>query len=178
VTILETRRLAFRRLETGDLNDLARLYGDPVIRRYFPDGTRTYEQTRSELEWFVGGHPSHPELGLWATLHKGTGRLIGPCGLLPWTLHGRAEVEVAYLLDREWWGQGLGTEAAEGILSYGFKTLLLPRLICLIHPDNKSSRAVAARIGMTLEREFTDEDGPTLVYAATNPELSTRQREE
>jgi RimJ/RimL family protein N-acetyltransferase len=68
--ILETERLSFRRLVLPDLDDLFGLYGDPEIRRYFPEGTLTRGQTREELEWFLDGHPEHPELGLWATIHK------------------------------------------------------------------------------------------------------------
>jgi [ribosomal protein S5]-alanine N-acetyltransferase len=54
-----------RRLVASDLDDLYALYRDPVIRRYFPEGTLTLEETREELEWFLNGHPDHPELGLW-----------------------------------------------------------------------------------------------------------------
>ncbi|HEU4339078.1 MAG TPA: GNAT family N-acetyltransferase, partial [Planctomycetota bacterium] len=51
MTILETDRLILRRLETGDLDALFALYGDPEVRQYFPDGVRTYEETKEELEW-------------------------------------------------------------------------------------------------------------------------------
>jgi len=110
--ILETRRLILRRLQADDLDDLFALYRDPEIRRYFPEGTLTYEETKEELEWFLNGHPDHPELGLWATVQKQTDQFIGRCGLLPWTIEQRPEVEVAYLLGREFRGQGLATEAA------------------------------------------------------------------
>ena len=61
--ILETDRLLLRHLLPSDLDNLYALYSDPEIRRYFPDGTRTYEETREELEWFLNGHPNYPELG-------------------------------------------------------------------------------------------------------------------
>ncbi len=91
VQILETERLLMRHLAPKDLDELYALYRDKEIRRYFPDFTRTYEETREELEWFLHGHPRHPELGLWATTHKPTGRFIGRCGLLPWTIDGKLE---------------------------------------------------------------------------------------
>ena len=150
--ILETQRLILRQLVMEDLDELFALYSDPEIRRYFPDGVKNYEDTKEELEWFLDGHPEHPELGLWATVHKETGKFIGRCGLLPWDIDGKFEVEIAYLLDKSFWGQGLATEAAKGILRYGFETLKLSRLICLIDPENIGSQNVAKRIGMTLER--------------------------
>jgi ribosomal-protein-alanine N-acetyltransferase len=134
----------------------------------FPEGTLNYEETKEELEWFLDGHPKHPELGLWATIHKETGKFIGRCGLLPWEIDGRLEVEIAYLLDKSFWHQGLATEAAQGILKYGFEKLYLSRLICLIDPENIASQRVAERIGMTLERKvdgIAGDNYPTLIYS-------------
>ena len=163
--ILETKRLILRRLLPDDLDNLYALYSDQEIRRYFPEGTLTYEETKDELEWFLNGHPDHPELGLWATIYKDTDHFIGRCGLLPWTIEQRPEVEVAYLLDKAYWGQGLATEAARAIADYGFEQLHLSRLICLIDPQNQASIKVARKIGMTLEKELEDEKGPYLVYS-------------
>ena len=165
MTILETERLILRRLESGDLDELCALYRDPVVRRYFPEGTLTYDETKEELKWFLNGHPDHPELGLWAAIHKETGEFIGRCGLLPWVIDGRFEVEVAYLIAKTHWGQGLGTEAAQAILDYGFEELGLRRLICLIDHDNTASIRVAEKIGMAFEKEGQDEKGPFLLYA-------------
>ena len=83
-TILETNRLLLRHLNLDDLDELFALYSDPEMRQYFPEGVLTYEDTKEELEWHMHGHPKHPELGLWATIHKETGKFIGRCGLLPW----------------------------------------------------------------------------------------------
>jgi RimJ/RimL family protein N-acetyltransferase len=166
--ILETDRLILRHLLPEDLDSLFALYSDPEIRRYFPEGTLTYEETKDELEWFLNGHPKHPQLGLWATVPKDSDQFIGRCGLLPWTIEGRNEVEVAYLIAKEYWGQGLGTEAAQAILQYGFGQLGLSRLICMIDPSNQASRRVAEKIGMTLEKEmdgFEGDDIPFLIYS-------------
>jgi RimJ/RimL family protein N-acetyltransferase len=165
VIILETPRLTLRHLLPDDLDALFALYSNSEIRRYFPDGTLSYEQTKEELEWFLHGHPKHPELGLWATIYKETGAFIGRCGLLPWTIEEHEEVEVAYLLDKTYWGKGLATEAAQGIVDYAFDHLKLSRLICLIDPDNQASIKVAKNIGMSLEKEMVDEHGPFLIYS-------------
>lgn len=170
--ILETKRLLLRRLVLEDLDELFALYRDPEIRKYFPEGVLNYADTKEELEWFLNGHPQHPELGLWATLHKETGKFIGRCGLLPWTIEGQAEVEIAYLLDKAFWKQGLATEAAQGILRYGFEKLHLSRLICMIDPENIASQRVAEKIGMTFEKQVDEYEGdhlPFLIYSIVQP---------
>ena len=165
IKILETERLLLRRFEDEDLSDLFVLYSDPEIRRFYPEGTLSLDETREELEWFKNGHPEHPELGLWATILKSENRFIGRCGLLPWQIEGRDEVEVAYLIAKRYWGQGLGTEAAMAVATYGFAILKLKRLICLIDEENMASKRVAENIGMRFERKGRDEKGPYLLYS-------------
>jgi RimJ/RimL family protein N-acetyltransferase len=163
--ILETKRLLLRRFVINDLDDLFTFYSDPDVIKYIPDAPRTYEETKEELKWFMNGHPKYPELGLWATIYKETGEFIGRCGLLPWTIDGQNEVEVAFAFSKAFWGQGLGTEVAEALVQYGFEHLQLSRLICLIDHENLASIRVATKIGMIFEKAGQDEKGPFLVYA-------------
>ena len=154
--ILNTERLSLRYLEIGDLDSLYALYRDPQIRKYLPDGTLTPSETEEELRWFLHGHPERPEPGLWATIERSTGEFLGRCGLLPWDIEGTPEVELAFLIDKARWGEGFATEAASGIIRHAAETLGLERLICFIAPGNAASVAVAKKVGMSFEREYTD----------------------
>jgi ribosomal-protein-alanine N-acetyltransferase len=167
-TILETNRLILRHQVVEDLDALWALYCNLNITKYIPDAPRTRAEAKEELEWFMNGHPKHPELGLWATIYKETGKFIGRCGLLPWTIEDQQEVEVAYTLAQAYWGQGLATEAAQGILQYAFEQLNLSRLICLIDPENIASQRVAEKMGMTLEKKVDGYEGdnvPFFIYS-------------
>ena len=166
--ILETERLLLRHLEMPDLDELFKLYSDAEIRKYYPEGVLNYEETREELEWFLNGHPERPELGLWATIHKETGKFIGRCGLLPWTIDDKLEIEISYMIDKAYWRQGLATEAANGIMQYAFEQLKVSRLICLMEPGNIASQRVAQKVGMKLERRvdgIAGDNFPTFIYS-------------
>ena len=165
MNILSTERLTLRHLERGDLEPLFALYRDPDMRMYFPDKTLTLEQTRDELEWFLHGHPSNPLIGLWATIETSTGSFLGRCGLLPWTIDGAQEVELAFLIDKRRWGEGFATEAANGIMCYAQDRLGLKRLICLIMPGNVASKRVAQKVGMTFDRTHRDDFGSCEIWA-------------
>jgi ribosomal-protein-alanine N-acetyltransferase len=80
------------------------------------------------------------------------------------------EVELAYLLDKPYWGRGLGTEAARAIVGYAFERLHLPRLICLFDPENHASRRVAEKVGMTFERTATIEGDVGPMYSVSAPQ--------
>ena len=169
MVVLNTTRLLLRHLEPDDLDPLYALYRDPDIRKYYPDGTRTYEETKEELEWFLHGHPRRPELGLWATVERKTGELLGRCGLLPWHIQGADEVELAFMIKKERWREGFATEAAHGIIKHAHEVLGLRRLVCLVMPGNAASTGVAEKVGMAFEREFTDELGLCHLYALAFP---------
>jgi RimJ/RimL family protein N-acetyltransferase len=169
MVILNTERLVLRHLEPDDLDSLYALYRDPEMRQYYPDGTLTREETGKELEWFRHGHPHHPELGLWATVERKTGEFLGRCGLLPWHIQGADEVELAFMIKKERWREGLATEAAYGIIKHAHETLGLRHLVCLVVPGNAASAAVAAKVGMVFERAFTDELGLSHLYALALP---------
>ena len=167
--VLNTKRLLLRHLEPRDLESLYALYRDPEIRKYYPNGTRTHEETKEELEWFLQGHPRYPQLGLWATVDRKTGEFLGRCGLLPWHIQGTDEVELAFMVKKERWREGLATEAAHGIVRHAHEVLGLRRLVCLVMPGNAASVGVAEKVGMSFEREFTDEYGPCHLYSLALP---------
>jgi RimJ/RimL family protein N-acetyltransferase len=174
VVILETERLLLRHLESEDLESLYDLYRDPDIRKYYPDGTRTLQETKEELDWFLHGHPRHPELGLWATVERSTGEFLGRCGLLPWHVHGLDEVEVAFMIKKERWREGFATEAAKGIIKHAHDVLALRRLVCLVMPGNVGSVGVAEKVGMSFECQFTDEFGLGHLYSLVRSANSDR----
>jgi ribosomal-protein-alanine N-acetyltransferase len=169
-TVLETDRLVLRDLTLADLDGLSRLYADPDVRRFFPEGTLTRDETLEELEWIIDVYYRRYGYGLWATVDRSSGEMLGRCGLLPWKIvdpttsrleltgpdedpsdDDRYEVEVAYLLAKERWGHGLATEAARAIVDLAFRTLDVPRLICLVDPENRASLEVAGHAGFALD---------------------------
>lgn len=148
-----------------DLDDLVALYHSSEVRKYYSEGIPTYEETRQELMWIINECYVKYGFGMWATIHKETGKFIGRCGLCPMDIEEHEEIEVAYMLAQEYWGQGLATEAAQAILRYGFEQVGLSRLICVINPGNRASSRVAMKIGMTLEIDGVINGEPTLLYS-------------
>ena len=167
--VLETERLILRELTLDDLDHLFALYHSPDARKYYSEGIPSYEETKQELEWMIQQCYARYRFGMWATIHKETGKFIGRCGLTPMNIEGREEIEVGYMLAKEYWGQGLATEAAQAILQYGLEQVGLSRLICVINPANQASSRVAQKIGMTLEIDGDVNGEPTLLYSIGKP---------
>lgn len=162
-TILVTSRLILREFTAEDADALAAVISDPETMRYYPApfDRAAVEQwiQRNQRRYLIDG------FGLWAMVQKSSGELIGDCGLMRQDVDDAAEIEIGYHVRRDFWGQGLATEAARACRDYGFANLKLNRLISLIRPENMQSRRVAEKNGMRVAKEVIWRGLPHCVYA-------------
>lgn len=165
--VLETPRLLLRQFTTEDLDCLSALYADPTVMTFL-GGPRSYERAQQHLGQIMQNYEEYG-FGLWATVHKGDRQLMGRCGLIPQVIEGKSEVEIGYLLAKEYWRQGLASEAAAAIRDYGFNTVGCDRLISLIDPQNFASQEVAQRTGLTYEKDVMLAGKTYQTYAIYKP---------
>ncbi|BAZ67940.1 MAG: GNAT family N-acetyltransferase [Pelatocladus maniniholoensis HA4357-MV3] len=160
--VIETPRLILRHFTLNDVDELAAIYADPIVTKFYPR-PYTHEQTQQQVERIMN---MYKERGwsLWATIYKADHQLIGRCGLMLQLVDEQQEVEIGYLLAKEYWGQGLATEAAIACRNYGFQELGLNRLISLIDPRNIASQKVAIKNGMKHEKNAQMWDKSVCVY--------------
>jgi ribosomal-protein-alanine N-acetyltransferase len=165
--IIETDRLMLRRFDPSDLDEFAPIMADADVMRFSKSGP----WTRGRTEEFLKGCQADYSKARWgygrlAVVLKSDNRLIGFAGLARFDeIDGSPEVEIGYRLHPEYWGRGLGTEAAAASRDHGFRDLGMTRLISLIQPENVASIRVAEKIGMTCEKETRKWDLDLLVYA-------------
>jgi len=167
MSILETARLLLRELTSQDADALALVLSDSETMRYYP---APYDRAGVE-QWITRNRERYKKdgVGLWAMLLKSTGELIGDCGITRQEVEGEYLFEIGYHLRRDCWGQGLATEAAIACRDWGFQHLKADRLISLIRPENRPSRRVAERNGMTIWKEINWRGLPHVVYSIEKP---------
>jgi RimJ/RimL family protein N-acetyltransferase len=162
--MIETERLVLRQFTMDDLDELVELRADPEVMRYIGDQSR--DRVAQRLGYYISHYKSH-QLGMWAVIHKGAGAMIGWCGLI--FLDETPEVEVGYGVARDYWGQGLMTEAARASLRYGFEKIGLERIVAVAMPENLASRRIMEKLGMRYEKNV-HHYGHELVYYALGRE--------
>lgn len=86
---------------------------------------------------------------VWPMVRKDTGALIGRCGLHRME---NGEVEVAWMLARDAWGNGFATEAGSAAIDFGKKVLHLGEICALVDPLDSASVAVVNRLNMRFDR--------------------------
>jgi len=162
--IFETERLFVRDFAPADFPFLFKMYSDPEMREYFPEGVLDEHQTREELEWFLNGGPPDNKLGLWAVILKTNNQFVGRAGLLPWDIEGTREIEIAYMIGKSHWRQGLGSEIANGLVSHGFEVLDVPHLIALTDKNHIASIRTAQSAGLEFWKTISMDGVKSDVY--------------
>jgi 3-dehydroquinate dehydratase/shikimate dehydrogenase len=158
---IKTERLILRPWEEGDLKPFAELNADPRVREYFPNLLSREESDQSAKR--MSDHIEKKGWGFWAASLIETGEFIGFIGLedvyfkAPFT----PAVEIGWRLAFKHWGKGYATEGALAALKYGFETLKLKEIVSFTPVQNKRSRHVMEKIGMTHDPK-DDFDHPKL----------------
>jgi ribosomal-protein-alanine N-acetyltransferase len=162
-TILETKRLLLREFVLDDLPEFFGLVSDPDVTRYTGDGCKTLEEARQGLiERPLRDYRVHG-FGRRAVVFRPTGKVIGFAGLK--YLDDSGEVDLGYRFFKEFWGQGLATEASRAVLDYGITVLTLQRIVATADIANKASLRVLERIGMRFEKTTMDGQFEVARYA-------------
>ncbi len=141
-------RVYLRPLEGEDLPRLQRWFNDPEVTRYL--STTRPMSAADERRWLDGLADNPAEVCLLIVVRDGDVPL-GTVGLhRVGGPHRQAGLGIA-LGEKSYWNQGLGTEAMELILAYGFDTLNLHRIELLVYATNPRARKVYERVGFRLE---------------------------
>ena len=139
---LETERLILRPLTLNDF-DAVHSWASNIENTYLMLwGPNSEEQTKCFIEKTTSGKD-------FAVVLKESGNVIGSCGIYPDSDNNNGEI--GWILHRDYWRRGYGTELGSALIKYGFETLSLRRFIAEGAAENYGSRRVMERNGMQQE---------------------------
>lgn len=156
-----TARLRATRLAPEDLDDLVRLHLDPEVSKFL-GGVRTAAATASYLDTNLQHWADHG-FGLYV-FRTPDGAFCGRGGLRHIDLEGVRELEIAYSLARNAWGQGLATEAAEALVRIWQAAPARPSLVGVVTKGNSASEQVLRKTGFRYERDARFHEADVSVF--------------
>ncbi|MGM7682552.1 GNAT family N-acetyltransferase [Cytobacillus sp. Hm23] len=162
---IETTRLYLRRITHNDIESLYKIVKQNEVGMWLARGEG---MSREETENYVENIVSHWNLygfGVWAVIHKETDKLIGHCGLR--YIDDTEDVEILYLINQQYWGNGYATEAANAAIGFAFKCLRIEKLFARVRTRNERSMKVLGKIGFTFLKN-KDYNGRILSYFELN----------
>lgn len=162
--IIKTKRLILRLIEKDDIQQLSALESDPEVRRFFPSGTKTLQQTEATVTKFIA---FYKERGLpnFVIFEQNSGDFVGRAGF-GWREEG--DIEVGYLLHKKFWGKGLASELLAALLVWAKDHINADYITGHADSDNLASIRVMEKCGMSCYKEEPESGVPCKFYRIQN----------
>ena len=147
---IETERLLLRKITLNDASDMFEYASNPEVSEYTMWSTHvSIEDTKYFLKSLTKMYKKR-ELVDWGIVHKAEKKFIGTCGFVEWSMtHSRAEI--GYALSARYWSEGYMSEAVNAIIEFGFREMLLNRVMGRCEVNNIASARVMEKVGMQFE---------------------------
>lgn len=160
---ISTERLKFEPIGYRDCDRMAVLHADARVMELLKHGTLDRRQSDAlvadyEAEWAAFG------FGSWTVTERAGGRMVGYGGL---RIHdGGLGIALRAAFTPEAQGKGYGPELGRVSVDYAFGVAGLDRVVAITRTTNGPGQRSLEKVGMTREREWTTDEGRTLVLYA------------
>ena len=151
IEVLRTERLILRHLTEDDAPFILELLNEPGFIGNIGDrGVRDLDGARRYVTEGPGASYQKYGYGLWATVLRESGEVIGICGLVK--REGLADIDIGFGFLPRYRSQGYAIEAARVILAQAQDQLGLERLVAITSQDNDRSANVLRKLGFEFEK--------------------------
>ncbi|QYF73145.1 GNAT family N-acetyltransferase [Cryobacterium sp. PAMC25264] len=169
MTASGTERLLLRTWQSGDAAFHRQLWAErdprvPAHRRLTHDG----HPSLTEMEDWIRSYEHEPAPGLLVVQRRGSGTVLGYCGLIENSVSSTEDPELAFDFLRAFWNHGYATEAASEVINRS-RALGYRHLSSTVRAWNTASLRVLAKLGFvdTGEQENDDVHGDLLLLRKT-----------
>lgn len=147
---IETERLILRRMKPSDAQDMYDYARRPEVTKYLLWAPHeSLEYTRSYLKQAQQCY-RQGTFHDFGVIFKEDNRFIGTCGFARID-EANATAEAGYVLNPDYWGRGIATEALCAVIALGFEKKGFNRIESRYMVDNHASRRVMEKSGMSFE---------------------------
>ena len=148
---IETERLILRQFVLADAEKMYRNWaGDPEVTKFLM--WQTYKDTKGVCSYIEGVTKSYekPDYYEWCITKKENDEPIGSIGVVDVNekVH---SMEIGYCIGREYWHQGITTEALKAVMDYLLNEVGACRIESRHDPRNPHSGAVMRKCGLQYE---------------------------
>ncbi len=157
---LKTDRLLIRDIKKDDLEAVHRYASNAENTLHMDWGTNSKQETKKFIATALSEQKERPrknyELAIVLLDNRGKAKeLIGGVGLQIQSAINH-DASFGYILRKDQWRKGYGSEAAEAIIRFGFSKLKLHRIWATCRPENKASIGVLKKLGFSREGYLRD----------------------
>lgn len=153
---METDRLYLREFQEDDWGAVHKYASLEQVSRNQPWGPNTIEETKAFVEEALADSKKTPRTRyIFAIVLKEHQELIGAVEINIRSTANKSG-EIGYIVNPDYWGKGVATEAASMMIDFGFNELVLHRIYATCAPENEGSQKVLEKLGMRFEGRMRD----------------------
>lgn len=149
INFLTSKKLRFRPYEDGDLKFLYQWFNDPRVTYYMFTGQRP--KTEDQIKELIKSDLENPHNVIFIVTEIGKEEPIGIVGLYEINETAKKAEMRIIIGNKDYWGQGLGTEITNMINYYGFDRLNLNRIYLGFTENNKAAEKAYMNAGYQKE---------------------------
>lgn len=152
--LIETERLGMRHFTLEDATDVLRFSSNEEVTLYTGDAGSIASLDDAEHvinSIWLAEYQQHG-YARYALVHKADNKVIGFCGWKYMTEEGKPDL--GYRMLPEYWGQGLGMEAALAAMHYGKNVLGLTEVFADAVVENTGSIRIIEKLGFEFEKQY------------------------
>lgn len=139
-----------RKIGMENVDDVYEYASNENTTRYLAWQTHQSKKFTKNYVKFLQKQYKAGEFFDWGINLRENGKMVGTCGFTSINSeHSRAEI--GYVVNPEYWGQGIATASAKLVTSFAFEQLGINRLEAKFIIGNSASEAVMKKIGMQKE---------------------------
>ena len=150
IPTLHTERLSLRAMHPIDAEDMYDYAKREDVTKYLTWNPHTSVAYTKDYLRYVHNRYTFGDFYDWAVIDRESRRMIGTCGFTSIDTANNS-AEIGYVINPEFHGKGLGSEAVRRIIEFGFSELSLNRIHARFMQENTRSKLLMERVGMTFE---------------------------
>ena len=153
--IAETRRLLIREMTLADLDAVNALYREGDSAGFFPECSLERKEEEERIRAYIAYMYGLYQFGMWVVIEKESRRLIGRAGFGIADYLDFSEVDMGYLIGRNYRRQGYAEEACRAVLEYARTVLYFPGVSAYVDSENLGSLRLLEKLGFHREQFFS-----------------------
>lgn len=147
-------KISYKKLTREHLPYRMKWLNDPEVNRYLGQMTRQGRDEEMHRKW-LDIYEDDKTKEIFMT--ECNGQMIGQVGLVDIHLIDQNACLYIVIGEKDYWNKGVGSEAMEFILDYGFSKLKLHKICLDVHARNENAIKLYKKFGFEQEGVFKDQ---------------------
>ena len=146
---IDGRRIYLRELKEEDASqEYCNWLNDPVVNKFL----ETKKATVEELKQYIKEKKENPNCLFFGIFLKGNNKHVGNIKLEPIKFNNKKATLGILIGNKNYWGQGIGTEATKLLVNYAFNTLDLIEVNLGVISENQAAIKAYMNAGFKIDK--------------------------